>query len=251
MKRLIPVALLALTTGQISLAQEISAPAAQIEAPPANGNAAGNFENTSAAIFASPRFADSLGRNAGRESLEAAPSFAAPAPAAAPAYPAPASPNPRFVYGGRDDFRWQLALGGSLVRFRSSLYFATAVGLNSSITYFTNEWLGVEGNINAAFAPTIYKNEHVKYVGYGAGPKVAWRRAKWEPFAHALVGGLHILPQTAASGQNGFEVQVGGGADYRIYPHLSMRAEVDWIKTHVFAEWGNSASANIDVVLHF
>jgi hypothetical protein len=26
---------------------------------------------------------------------------------------------------------------------------------------------------------------------------------------------------------------------------------VDWIKTHVFGEWGNSAQANLDLVLHF
>jgi hypothetical protein len=26
---------------------------------------------------------------------------------------------------------------------------------------------------------------------------------------------------------------------------------VDWIKTRVFGEWGNSAQANVDIVLHF
>jgi len=39
--------------------------------------------------------------------------------------------------------------------------------------------------------------------------------------------------------------------DYRFYPHLSLRAEVDWIKTRVFGEWGDSAQANLDIVLHF
>jgi hypothetical protein len=163
----------------------------------------------------------------------------------------PAAPRPRYVYGSRNDFRWQLALGLSLVRFRSPFYYATGVGTNTSVTYFTNEWLGVEGNINTAFAPTISQNEHVKYVGYGGGPKVAWRKANWEPWAHALVGGLHILPKIAGQGENGFQLQVGGGADYRIFPHLSARIEVDWIKTHVFGVWGNSGSANADIVLHF
>jgi|SRR6202171_3670301 hypothetical protein len=171
--------------------------------------------------------------------------------AAAAPEPLPAAPRPRYVYGSRNDFRWQLALGISVVRFRSPYYYATGVGTNTSVTYFTNEWLGVEGNINTGFAPTIFLNEHVKYVGYGGGPKVAWRRANWEPWAHTLVGGMHILPQLAAFSQNGFQLQVGGGADYRIYPHLSARIEVDWIKTHVFGVWGNSASANADIVLHF
>jgi hypothetical protein len=163
----------------------------------------------------------------------------------------PAAPQPRYVYGNRNDFRWQLALGISIVRFRSPFYYATGVGTNTSVTYFTNEWLGVEGNVNTGFAPTIFLNENVKYLGYGAGPKVAWRRAKWEPWAHTVIGGMHILPKLATFSKNGFELQVGGGADYRIYPHLSARIEVDWIKTHVFGAWENSGSANADIVLHF
>jgi hypothetical protein len=163
----------------------------------------------------------------------------------------PANPDPKFVYGGRDDFRWQLALGVSIVRFRSSLYYATGVGSNTSVTYFTNQWLGFEGAVNTAFAPTIFQNENVKYFSYGAGPKVAWRARKLEPWAHVIAGGVHVLPQTAGNSQNGFGVQTGGGADYRIYPHLSARVEVDWVKTHLFGQWQNSAQANADVVLHF
>lgn len=175
----------------------------------------------------------------------------APADAEASSKGLPAAPRPRYVYGSRSDFRWQLALGIALVRFRSPFYYATGVGTNTSVTYFTNEWLGVEGNINTAFAPTIFQGEHVKYVGYGGGPKVAWRRANWEPWAHVTAGGIHILPKIGDLSKNGFEIQVGGGADYRIYPHLSARIEVDWLKTHVLGVWGNSAQANADIVLHF
>jgi hypothetical protein len=163
----------------------------------------------------------------------------------------PAAPEPRYVYGSRNDYRWQLALGLAVVRFRSPLYYATGVGTNTSLTYFTNEWLGVEGNVNTSFGGTILQGERVKFVGYGGGPKVAWRRAKWEPWLHAIAGGMHILPKQADLSENGFELQVGGGADYRIYPHLSARIEVDWIKTHVFGAWENSGSANADIVLHF
>jgi hypothetical protein len=163
----------------------------------------------------------------------------------------PAAPEPRYVYGNRNDYRFQLALGVALVRFRSPFYYATGIGTNTSLTYFTNEWFGVEGNVNTSFAGTIFQGERVKYVGYGGGPKVAWRRAKWEPWLHAIAGGLHIVPKLAGFGENGFELQVGGGADYRIYPHLSARIEVDWIKTHVFGTWENSGSANADIVLHF
>jgi opacity protein-like surface antigen len=209
-----------------------------------------DFANSSAATVP-PKFSDTFLWPSAEPRLASASIVAEPRSFAAPAEPLPAAPEPKFVYGSRDDFRWQLALGISLVRFRSSFYYATGVGTNTSLTYFTNEWFGVEGNLNTAFAPTIFQNEHVKYVSYGGGPKIAWRARKWEPWAHTIVGGVHVLPQTAGHSQNGFGLQVGGGADYRIYPHLSARVELDWVKTHLFGEWQNSAQANLDVVLHF
>jgi opacity protein-like surface antigen len=232
MKTLLPVALLALATASVARAQDD-----RVLSSTADANIAQDFANTSA-DEASLKSKDTV-------------SLGEPQPLAESAEPSPASPEPRYVYGSRDDFRWQLGLGISLVRFRSSKFYATGVGTNTSVTYFTNEWLGVEGNINTAFAPTIYQNEHVKYVSYGAGPKVAWRTRKWEPWVHTIVGGVHVLPQTAGFSKNGFGLQVGGGTDYRIYPHLSARLELDWVGTHLFGAWQNSAQANVDIVLHF
>lgn len=170
---------------------------------------------------------------------------------ATPAEPSPATPEPRFVFGGRDDFRWQLGLGISLVRFRSSFFYATGVGTNTSLTYFTNEWLGLEGRITTSFAPTIFLNEHVRYLAYGAGPKIAWRRKKFEPFLHAIVGGAHLVPKIAGEGQNGFEFQAGGGAGYRFNPRLSVRVIVDWMKTRMYGQWQDNAQGALEAVLHF
>ena len=174
---------------------------------------------------------------------------ASPHPESAP--PTPAPPAPRFVFGGRDDFRWQLGLGISLVRFRSPFYYATGVGSDTSITYFTNDWFGFEGRVTTSFAPTIARGEHVKFVGYGGGPKLAWRAQKFEPFVHALFGGMHILPRTARNSPNGLDVQLGGGAGYRFNPRLSARIVVDWVRTYVFGEWENNAQATLQAVLHF
>lgn len=125
------------------------------------------------------------------------------------------------------------------------------MGTNTSVTYFPTAWLGVEASANTAFAPTIYKDDHVKYFSYGAGPRIAARFRKWELWVHTIIGGVHILPQTAGNGQNGLALQVGGGMDYRIFPHLSARVEVDWVRTQLFGQWQNSAQANTDIVLHF
>ena len=245
MKRLVLVALLALAGVSVTQAQDNPKPTWQ-----SNANVAADFSNTSA-VTPSLKFSEDLYSPKAEPRFANTSSFAEPPSSVAAGVPSPAPPDPKYVYGSRDDFRWQLALGISLVRFRSSKYYATGVGTNTSVTYFTNEWLGVEGNLNTAFAPTIYQNEHVKYVSYGAGPKVAWRARKWEPWAHTIVGGVHVLPQTAGFGKNGLGLQVGGGADYRIYPHLSARLELDYVGTHLFGAWQNSAQANVDIVLHF
>ena len=71
------------------------------------------------------------------------PSAAAPDP----------EPKPRFIYSDRDDYRFQLGLGMSFERFRSSIYSASAIGTNTSLSYFLNDWLGVEGNVSTFFAP--------------------------------------------------------------------------------------------------
>jgi opacity protein-like surface antigen len=186
-----------------------------------------------------------------------APSFGSPAGAAAPfgtakpdPSPAPA-PDPKFLYGGRDDFRWQLAIGVDWLRFRSSIFDASAVGVKTSVTYFTNDWFGIEGNISATFAPEIFDQEHVKVLVYGGGPKIAWREKKWEPWAHAIIGGSHEQPQTAGNSKNAFAVQLGGGADYRFNPRLSGRLEADWVHTGYFSQNQNNFELMAGVVFHF
>lgn len=244
MKRLPRVALLVLAGVSVASAQDDRTISSQ-----ADGNVAADIANTSAAP--TRKFSDAILLLSAELRPASTTSLAEPRSFAAPAEAAPASPNPKFAYGSRNDFRWQLALGVALLRFRSSIYYATGVGTDTSVTYFTNEWLGVEGKINTAFAPAINLNEHVKYFSYGGGPKISWRGRRWEPWAHTIVGGAHILPQTGDNSKHGLGVQVGGGADYRIFPHLSARVGVDWVRTHLFGEWQNSGQANADIVLHF
>jgi hypothetical protein len=229
----------------------------------AGSNAAANFSATSAARVplvqplaqGGPLFiADALDLAA---STPAAPgtvttALALPmaAPNTAPAEPAPA-PRPRFIYSDRDDFRWQLGLGVSFERFRSNIYSASAVGTTTSLAYFLSDFLGIEGDVNTFFAPTIWQKEHIKLVNYGVGPKFAWRRPRWEPWFHGLFGGTHALPQTAGHSKNGFAVQLGGGADYRLLPRLSARAEVDYVGTKLFGTWQNNGQATLSLVFHF
>jgi Outer membrane protein beta-barrel domain len=258
MKKLFSVALfLFAASGPAWATDEISA------APQVKENAAVDFSRTSAASFTAASSHNSIWAFAASSRLPdslASPSIERlPAPAAltSSAYPpaaaAPASktPAPKIEDTGREN-RWQIGLGVALVRFRSSVYYATAVGLNTSVSYFLKDSLAIEGAVTSAFAPAVFQSfERVKYVGYGAGPKYVLGHDRLQPWVHALVGGMHILPQTALSSQNGFELLFGGGADYALNPNWALRLEGDYLRTHVFGQWQNSGQAVLGIVYSF
>jgi hypothetical protein len=234
---------------------------AQMSAPPLEtnrGNAAPDFSATSAAgpgllkdLAATDTFSLSSIKPANTfASSNFATTLALPLNNA-PADPALPEPQPKFLYGGRDDYRWELGLAASWLRFRSSVFNASAVGISTSVTYFTNDWFGVEGNLTAVFAPTILQNEHVKIATYGAGPKIAWRQKKWEPWLHGIFGGAHEQPQTANSSRNSYSIKAGGGADYRWNPRVSFRLEADYVRTAFFHEGQNDFQLAGGVVFHF
>lgn len=243
MKRQIVVLLLVLGAGCAASGQD-SSPDTQA----ANRNVATEFSALPAANTYSSRPALAIAL-APSSNFAPVPAFAAPLTSAAP--DAAPAPDPKFLYGGRDDFRWQLGIGADWIRFRSSIFNASAVGIKSSVTYFTNDWFGIEGNVSGAFAPEIYSKEHVKVLVYGAGPKIAWRERKWEPWVHAIVGGAHEQPQTANNSKNAFAVEAGGGADYRFNPRFSGRLEANWIHTSFFSQSQNNFELMGGVVFHF
>jgi hypothetical protein len=164
--------------------------------------------------------------------------------------PAPAA-KPKYVFGDRDDYRWQLALGVEFLRFQSNRINASMAGLNTTVTYFTNDWFGLEGNLQTGFAPTIYDREHVKYFGGGGGVHIGTRRARFEPWGHVLVGGGHLQPQTARSSKSALTVQAGIGLDYRLHARMSLRAETDYMYSGFFNQTQNNFQAVAAVVFHF
>jgi len=179
--------------------------------------------------------------------------FAAPGPAPAvpAARPAAPKPKPKFVFGDRDDFRWQLYVGVEFYRFLSNIITASLVGTNTTLDYYTNSWFAVEGSIVTGFAPPVQGDEHVKYFGGGGGIRIGGRRNQFEPWAHALVGGSRLQPQTAGNSRSALSAQAGIGLDYRLNSRLSLRAELDWVYTTFFGQTQNNFQATTGAVFHF
>jgi opacity protein-like surface antigen len=240
-----------LLLGSVGVAQ------AQVEATKPvfdTDNAAPDFSATSAAKATLPDLlavADSFSRMGTTSPRHLSTAVLAEPALADLADPAAPSPKPRFVYGGRQDYRWQLGLGLAFVRFNSSRFNANAIGIETSVAYFLNDWLGVEGEVTAAFSPTTINGNNVKVLVYGGGPKVAWRQKRWEPWLHGILGGAHEQPQVADQSRNSYSIMAGGGADYRWNPHLSFRAEGDYVRTGFFGQSQNNFKLAGGAVLHF
>jgi hypothetical protein len=260
MKRLLVLALFILGMTSIVQAQDQVAVASSL-----TQNAAADFSQTSAASaysqaaaipYVSSTFATPLdlsfsseANTVSRWAFSSAASTTA-SPSASFADPQPPSPSPRFGYGNFDDFRWELGMGIALVRLRTSVFNATAIGFQTSVAYYMSDWLALEADVLPAFGGQL-NNETVKYLSYGAGPKVFWRRPHLEPWVHVLVGGVHVIPQTALGSQNGFELTAGGGGIYRVNPRFSLKLELDWLRSNLYGQTQNSAQAVLGGAVHF
>jgi opacity protein-like surface antigen len=176
-------------------------------------------------------------------------SLALPFDAAHPGAPAP---KPKFLYSRDDIVRWELGLGFNWIRFRSSIFNANAVGLKTSVTYYTNDWFGIEGNLSAAWGPDVFPRQRAKLLVYGGGPKITWRRYKrWDPWLHGIFGGAHEQPQTTGNSKSTYSIQLGGGADYNFNYRLSGRLEGNYVRTGFFGQSQNNFQLGAGVVLHF
>ena len=252
MKKWLWLGLLVWGTAGGARAQEMVAPGFAKEA---SGSSAGNWGRTATANVSPDSSNDFLSAAAGSTSLNglAGAKFAAPKNGgtnlAAPA--ASAAPARQVNYRGMENDRWELGLGFTYVKFRSPAIHQNMLGLNTSVVYFPSDWIGVEGNITAAFGGKIFVDDRTKYGGFTGGPKIIVRRRGWEPWGHALVGMAHVNPQLAGVSKNGVAIQVGGGADYTLRGQLAVRAEGDWVLTHLYSLTQNNFQLVTGLVLRF
>ena len=170
---------------------------------------------------------------------------------ASPGFPAP-QPEPRPQWIGDDAVRdtWELGLGYALVGFRSAPFNATVNGLNTTVSYYFRDHLAVEGSFTSAFGSQSSSSATAKYFFYGAGIKFSRGNRKLQPFVHALLGGVHMFPQTAY-GNNGFAVEVGGGLEKRLMQRLWLRFEGDYVRSQLYSSGQNNFQAVAGVNYRF
>jgi hypothetical protein len=136
--------------------------------------------------------------------------------------------------------RWEVSSGYAFVKFRSRPINTSASGISTSVGYHVRRWMAVEGNFTAAEGPEIFDHEHTKYAFYAAGVHFLEPGWGWRPFAHILVGGVHVLPQTSGGSQSGLAELGGGGMDYRWASRFSIRLEADYVRSQLYSQVQNN-----------
>ena len=148
-----------------------------------------------------------------------------------------------------DDVRgtWEVGLGYTFVRFQSSPFNASMNGIDTSVSYYLRDHLAVEGDLTAAFGS---QSSDAKYVFYGGGVKASKGNRKLQPFAHALLGVAHIFPR-AGTGNNGFAVRLGGGAEAELRQQIWLRVEADYVRTQLYSSGQNNFQAVASINYRF
>jgi outer membrane immunogenic protein len=98
-------------------------------------------------------------------------------------------------------------------------------GGGGQFEYNANHWIGVVGDL-AGYGATSSVNGAL--IGgaftYLFGPRVNFRCGKVMPFAQTLFGGIRTTDGIGESGpENNFAMTAGGGADFKLSTHLSVR----------------------------
>jgi hypothetical protein len=153
----------------------------------------------------------------------------------------PPKPEPP-PQANRDDVvkdTWELGLGYALVGFRSAPFSATLSGLDSTVSYYFRDHFAVEGRLTSSWETHSSNDADAKQLFYGAGIKLDWGNRKLQPFVHALLGGVHMFPQTAF-GKNGFAVELGGGMQKRLIQRVWLRFEGDYVRSQLYSSGQNN-----------
>jgi opacity protein-like surface antigen len=133
-------------------------------------------------------------------------------------------------------------------------------GWDGAVTVPFNRYLGLTADIGGVYKTipaTLAGGYSYKFNEYNFlfGPTLSYRsKSKLTPFVHALFGDSHA--KVTASGvsvtDNSFAMAVGGGLDYKLTKHFSLRpGQFDWIRTSFSGTSQNNLRYSVGAVVGF
>ncbi|MGH9678768.1 MAG: hypothetical protein ACRD4Y_02330 [Candidatus Acidiferrales bacterium] len=147
----------------------------------------------------------------------------------------------RFEYS--EPAQWQFSIGYQYNRINLTGSPFVTHGLTTGITRYFGSWFGVDGQLGFGFgntgATSSPSNLSAQSLFAGIGPRLAYRHGqRLEPWLHCVIGVEHFkFTQTAGVLGNNTALAgaAGGGVDYKLGPHTSLRAEADAIGSRFFS----------------
>ena len=134
-------------------------------------------------------------------------------------------------------------------------------GWNGSITGNVNKWFGVTADFSGHYGGSIDEDgfdEKQRVHSYLFGPRVAARKKRVMPFAHALFGVSTLRTELTGFGQRfifsdiGFGLVLGGGLDIKVNDRIAVRAfQIDYLRARFFGETENRGRLALGIVLRF
>ena len=164
--------------------------------------------------------------------------------------------------------RYELSTGysyGNVDYPTATVYGLSPRGFVGSFSTNLRSWAAAEAEVGGQYQNESFSVAGVPYsmnagfYSFLAGPRVAYRRGRTSPFAHTLFGLARTIAYdkatvNATSGtaffpyENGLGVLIGGGMDYRVSRHISMRTQVDYFVTQPNGGLGTVTQNNFRVV---
>jgi len=130
---------------------------------------------------------------------------------------------------------------------------ANCQGGAGSVAGNLNHWFGVVGDFGACKITGQPSGTSAHLVNYLFGPKLTYRsHGRLAPFAQVLFGGEHIGVSASGLGSNSdssFAMTFGGGADYELTNHVSLRViQAEYLYTKFGGTHQNNARISAGVV---
>jgi len=103
-------------------------------------------------------------------------------------------------------------------------------GWDAAAAFKFSRYLGIEGDFSGSYA-TINGVSYKIYT-YSGGPLISAPVCRVKPFAHALIGGIHLSGSESSESVSwdGYTVMAGGGFDVKVNRALAVRLlQADWV----------------------
>jgi hypothetical protein len=102
----------------------------------------------------------------------------------------------------------------------------------------TKHW-GIAGNVSRQSSDNLAgSGVNLSQITFGVGPRYTLQKTHWMLFGDALAGKAYATENAfpsapgVQSSSNSLAIQAGGGADYLLTSHFSVRAiEAHWLRT--------------------